>query len=144
MLSGIPKKIGTFTTIWRSILPNCDAWNQWKRNLNQSTTSTWISLINSLVTLLLIVTLANQTGKYCIVKTTLTIEILAPLKTKLAWKSTRQKAVPLRCLVSLSVPLHQNEHKYLLERLKPNALHLQMLQSTFLTTESCHTLVCKL
>ena len=31
-----------------------------------------------------------------------------------------------------------------MQRSRPNALHLQMLQSTFLTTESGHTLVCKL
>ena len=64
-------------------------------NLNQSTTSTCISLINPLVTLLLIGTFANQTRKYCIVKTTLTLEIFVPPEPKPAWKPTRQKTVPL-------------------------------------------------
>ena len=70
-------KIRIFATIWQSIWANCDAGNQWKSNLNQSTISTFISMINPLVTLLLIGTFANLARKHCIVKTTLTLEILA-------------------------------------------------------------------
>ena len=71
------------------------------------------------------------------------LEILAPWEPKPAWKPTRQKTVLLRSLVNLSVHFHQKERKYLLQRSRPNVI-LQMLQSTFLTTESGHTLVCKL
>ena len=45
--------------------------------------------------------------------------------------------MPLRGLVKLSVFFHQKEQKYLLQRSIPNAL---VLQSTFLTTESGHSL----
>ena len=105
--------------------------------------SKWTSLMNHLVTLLLIGTFANQTRMYCIVKNTLTLEILAPLEPTPAWKPTRQKTVLLGSLVNLRVPFHQMEQQYPLEKLKPNALHLQMLWSTFVATQSGHTLVCK-
>ena len=45
--------------------------------------------------------------------------------------------MPLRGLVKLSVIFHQKKQKYLLQRSIPNAL---VLQSTFLTTESGHSL----
>ena len=137
-------KTRTFTTIWRSVWPNCDPWNQWKCDLNQSTISTCISLINLLVTLELTGTFPNLKRKYCIVKTNLTLEILAPPESKPLWKPTRQKTVPHTSLVNLSVHFHQKEQKYLFQNSRPSALNLQMLQSTFLRTGSGHTLVCKL
>ena len=54
-------------------------------------------------------------------------------RTKAYMKSN--KAVPLGRLVNLSVGFHQKEQKYLLQTSRHyiTSLHLQMLQSTFLT-----------
>ena len=65
-------------------------------------------------------------------------------RTKACMEANKAKKVPLGSLVNLSVEFHQKDPKYLLQRSRRKALHLQMLQSTFLTAESGHTLVCKL
>ena len=73
-----------------------------KEQLKSRATSTWISLINLLVTLLLLGTFANQRSNYCIVKTTLTLDILASpdpkpaKKTKKAKKSATRKSGELK------------------------------------------------
>ena len=66
-------------------------------------------------------------------------------RTKTCMKAIKAKnTVLLGSLVSLSVLFHQKEQQYSLERSRPNALRLQMLQSIFLATGSGHILVCKL
>ena len=112
VLQGIPKKNRTFTTTWLSTRPNVDTGNHWESNVNGSTISTCIFLINPLVTLLFRSTFLNLTRLLCIVKTTLTFEILTPTQPnpiKPIWKQTRQKTVSLGSLVNLSNHFHQKE-----------------------------------
>ena len=62
-----------------------------------------ISLINPLVTLLFIGTYTNVTRKYCIVKTILTLEILAPkasMKARKAKNSATQRSGEIKCSLS--------------------------------------------
>ena len=89
--------------MWRSIWPNCVTGNQWKSNLNKSTIWMCISLTNPLVTLLFIRTYTNLTRKYCIVKTTLTLEILALkacMKARKAKNSASQRSGEIKCSLS--------------------------------------------